>query len=36
MKRKKWQNLKKRPRNWFLKGSISRSIFSERNRVRKC
>ena len=30
MKRKKQQNLKKRPRNWFLKGSTSKSISLER------
>ena len=30
IKRKKQQNLKKRPRNWFLKGFTSKSISLER------
>ena len=30
MKRKKQQNLKKRPRNWFLKDFTSKSISLER------
>ena len=34
--RKKWQSLKKWPRNWFLKGSTSGSMSSERKKVRGC
>jgi len=30
MKKKKWQSLKKRLRNWFLKGFISGSISLEK------
>ena len=30
MKKRKWQSLKKRLRNWFLKGSISGFISSEK------
>ena len=32
--RKKQKNLKKRPRNWFLKGSTSESMSLERKQVR--
>ena len=34
MKRRKQQNLKKRPRNWFLKGSTSKSMSLKGKQVR--
>ena len=36
MKKKKQQSLKKRLRNWFLKGSTSEFMSSERKHVTGC
>ena len=36
MRRKRQQNLKKRPRNWFLRGFTSRFISLKRKQVRGC
>ena len=36
MRRKKQQNLKKKLRNWFLKGFTNQSIFLEKKQVRRC
>jgi len=35
VRRKRQQNLKKRPGNWFLKDSTSRFITLERNKMRE-
>jgi len=36
IRRKKQQNLKKRPRNWFYKDSTNSSIHLKRKQVRGC
>jgi len=36
MKRRRQKNLKKRLKNWFLKGFTNESVSSKRKQVREC